>query len=777
MTKVAELQIEIAANVARLTSDFGRAKEEVNRSMGHIQRTVREQLDGVKESLKSMKEMVEAMGIAMLAEHLVEAAKSAAEFGDRIEHAAQQTGMSTKSLQGLGFAAKMSDVDFQSLSVGLEHLSRAMLQTQQGSLQSASAFRSVGLSAQQLQGMSMDEVLAKVADRFHATRDGATKTALAMQLFGRSGAELIPLLDRGSEGIDALKAKAKQLGIVMSEESVRQSAAFADKLKEISAEGQAVTRNLMGELMPAMNRIVDAFLEGSSDGGVLKEMFRQMGEAAVWMTGFIAKLAATVEALGKTIAMVAAVVSHPLSAKSIFEAWKEDVDALQAKTNRFLATLNTASAASSPSESEGATGTGTLAVFRTSGGRGGGRHHAGGGKSQMAEYEERLAEAKVYYQQTNDLREYSKAREIRYWQDILETQKLSANDRIAIERRVSSLTLDQMKQDAAERRKLAEEAIQAHRDQALNEVALDEQKARTQLKSGRITHDQLLQMQQNFEDEKFRIEVDAQQKRIALLQGDPNHDPVALQRQLDQLAQIEQKHALDMENLHTQAATNSVQAWQKAFAPITQAFDTTIKGMIMGTTTWQKGVTNLLDSVVAEFVNAGVKMVTQWAANEMAKTAATVTGTATRTAAEQQASASGLASSAMAVIKAIMNDAAKVFSGVWAALSGIPYVGPALAAASAPAAMATVAGVAGSVASSAGGAWQIPTDRLNFVHRNETILPADKAAGLDRLISGNAGGGTVHIHARSDADVVRVGDLQTLLRQMGRNFVPVTRFP
>ncbi len=773
MTKVAELQIEIAANVARLTSDFGRAKEEVNRSMGHIRRDVKEQLDGVKESLKSMKEMVEAMGIALLAEHLVEAAKSAAEFGDRIEHAAQKTGMSAQSLQGLGFAAKMSDVDFQSLSVGLEHLSRAMLQTQQGSLQSASAFRSVGLSARQLQDMSMDEVLAKVADRFHATRDGATKTALAMQLFGRSGAELIPLLDQGSSGIDALEAKAKQLGIVMSSEAVRQSAEFADRLKEISAEGQAVTRNLMGELMPAMNRIVDAFLKGSSDGGVLKEIFQSIGEGAVWLTGFIAKLSATVEALGKTIAMVAAVVSHPLSAKSIFEAWKEDVDALQAKTNAFLSTLNTASAASSPSESIGATGTGTLAVYQTSR-RGAG---AGGGKSQMSEYEQRLADAKVYYQEIHDLREYSKAQEIQYWQDILETEKVSAHDRLAIERRVSSLRLAQMKQEASDRQKLAEEAIQASRDRAMGEVALDEQKAQTLLKSGRITHDQLLQMQQAYQGEKYRIEVDARQKRIALLQGDPNHDPVALQRQLDQLAQIQQKHALDMEKLHTRAATNSVAAWQKAFAPITQAFDTTIKGMIMGTTTWRKGVTNLLDSVVAEFIDAGVKMVTQWAANEMAKTAATMTGTATRTAAEQSANASGLASSAMAVVKAIMNDAAKVFSGVWAALSGIPYVGPALAAASAPAAMATVAGVAGSVASSAGGAWQIPADRLNFVHRNETILPADKAAGLDRLISAGGGGGTVHIHARSDSDVVRVGDLQALLRRMGRNFVPVTRHP
>ena len=181
--------------------------------------------------------------------------------------------------------------------------------------------------------------------------------------------------------------------------------------------------------------------------------------------------------------------------------------------------------------------------------------------------------------------------------------------------------------------------------------------------------------------------------------------------------------------------------------------------------------------VVQSLVNAGVKMVTQWVANELAKTAATVTGTATRTTAEQSANATGLASSALTVVKAIMNDAAKVFSGVWAALAGIPYVGPALAAGAAPAAMATVAGIAGSVASSAGGAWQIPSDRLNFVHKNETILPADKSRGLDELISrGTSGGAPIHIHG-NPASTFTVSQLQTMLRQMGRNFVPVTRYP
>ena len=187
---------------------------------------------------------------------------------------------------------------------------------------------------------------------------------------------------------------------------------------------------------------------------------------------------------------------------------------MQARTNRFLATLDAAPSASSPTESEGATGTGSLKVYKTSG---------TGNKSHMSEYEQRLAGAKIYYRQTHDLREYSKAQEIQYWQDVLNNEKVTANDRLAIERRVSSLRLEQMKKEAADRQKLAEEAIQASRDRALGEVALDEQRAQTQLQSGQITHDQLLQIRQAHEEKKYRIEVgyglegalnDATSKRI-----------------------------------------------------------------------------------------------------------------------------------------------------------------------------------------------------------------------------------------------------------------------
>jgi len=113
------------------------------------------------------------------------------------------------------------------------------------------------------------------------------------------------------------------------------------------------------------------------------------------------------------------------------------------------------------------------------------------------------------------------------------------------------------------------------------------------------------------------------------------------------------------------------------------------------------------------------------------------------------------------VIKAIMADAAKAFSGVWAALSGIPYVGPFLAAAAAPAAYATVAGVAGSVASAAGGWWEVPSDQMAQIHKKEMILPAEQAEALRALTAGGGRGGGQHTHVHIHGNVYSTDDFRS----------------
>ena len=216
-----------------------------------------------------------------------------------------------------------------------------------------------------------------------------------------------------------------------------------------------------------------------------------------------------------------------------------------------------------------------------------------------------------------------------------------------------------------------------------------------------------------------------------------------------------QKFQSDKEKLDLQASQTSQRTWQSLMQPIQRAFDTSITGMILGTTTLQKAVANIAQSILAEFVNLGVKMVTNWLASELAMTTATEAGAAARTAADGEGMAAGLAVKAANAIKSIMTDSAQAFSGIFAFLA--PIMGPA-AAGPAAAGEATVMAAASGIASAAGG-WMVPADQLAMVHQNEMILPANISQGLQNMISANAGAGSgavvVNVSAIDSQDVKR----------------------
>jgi hypothetical protein len=175
----------------------------------------------------------------------------------------------------------------------------------------------------------------------------------------------------------------------------------------------------------------------------------------------------------------------------------------------------------------------------------------------------------------------------------------------------------------------------------------------------------------------------------------------------------------------------------------------------LGTTTLQKAVANIAQSILAEFVNLGVKMVTNWIASELAMSTATEAGAAARTAANGEGMAAGLAIKAANAIKSIATDSAQAFSGIFAFLA--PIMGPA-AAGPAAAGEATVMAAASGIASAAGG-WMVPSDQLAMVHQNEMILPANISQGLQNMISANGGAGAgavvVNVSAIDSQDVKR----------------------
>ena len=218
-----------------------------------------------------------------------------------------------------------------------------------------------------------------------------------------------------------------------------------------------------------------------------------------------------------------------------------------------------------------------------------------------------------------------------------------------------------------------------------------------------------------------------------------------------------QRFQSDKQKLDLQAAQVSQRTWQGLMQPIQRAFDTSITGMILGTTTLQRAVAKITQSIVAEFVNLGVKLVTNWIASELAMTTASEAGAAARTAADGDGMAAGLAIKAANAIKTIATDSAQAFSGIFAFLA--PIMGPA-AAGPAAAGEATVMAAASGIASAAGG-WVVPSDQLAMVHQNEMILPANLSRGLQNMISagGESGAGfspvVINVSAIDSHDVRR----------------------
>ena len=163
--------------------------------------------------------------------------------------------------------------------------------------------------------------------------------------------------------------------------------------------------------------------------------------------------------------------------------------------------------------------------------------------------------------------------------------------------------------------------------------------------------------------------------------------------------------------------------------------------MMQGTLTWAGAMRAVGTQIVGWFANSVVKpKVTAWLLGESAKTGATATGTGMRMAMEGLAAAKSVAIWAMTAVKNIMANAWTAMSAAWAAVSGIPVIGPALAVVAAGATFAGVAAIAGRVMSAEGG-YDIPSgvNPMTQLHEKEMVLPAKHADVIRGMADGGAG--------------------------------------
>ena len=149
---------------------------------------------------------------------------------------------------------------------------------------------------------STTTILAEVAGKFEGMKDSATKTALALAIFGKGGKDLIPMLNEGKQGIEEWAKVAERMGLVISTQTAAQSQKFNDNLKLLDLSTKGLVNRVMEGLLPALVRLSDQFVASAKDGATMSSVAGFIVEKIKNMTVWIAAEIAATQELGKQFA-------------------------------------------------------------------------------------------------------------------------------------------------------------------------------------------------------------------------------------------------------------------------------------------------------------------------------------------------------------------------------------------------------------------------------------------------------------------------------------------
>lgn len=267
-------------------------------------------------ALNDLKGLLPAIGVGAVVAGFGMLAKNAIDAADGLDELSQKTGASVETLSALLALPDAAALGVEGLTKSLTKFSDSLDKLRNGEKTASEAFDRIGISVKDLQGLDPAQAFIKVSERMGSMRDGADKTAVALDLFGKQGAELIPLMnDLADKGFEAVRAKAEELGILMDGDFAAAAAGLKDQLQEMKTRAQGLTTQFLVGLIPAVNSGMDAMSNGAGRGGESVSILGQVVGTA--LNGIILIFLTTGRVIG---AWTAAVVDNFSTVGQVLDA-------------------------------------------------------------------------------------------------------------------------------------------------------------------------------------------------------------------------------------------------------------------------------------------------------------------------------------------------------------------------------------------------------------------------------------------------------------------------
>lgn len=270
--------------------------------------SVGKQMQSFGVGISKMGGMMAAAGGAIVAPVLA-MANQFSEAGDAVQKMAIRTGMTAEAVSELAHAAGLSATDIETLEKGVQRMQRTMADAARGETMAVDALSRFGLAARDLEGLSPDEQMERFADAMAGITDPAQRTAAIMEVFGRSGAQLIPMFEDGAAGIQAMREEARRLGLVIGTEDADAAAALNDAMGRVQSSLKAASIQIGAALAPALTWLADTFAVAAANVIQFIRDNRDMIVAVTAAAAAVAGVGTAIVGLGGTIAMVGTALS------------------------------------------------------------------------------------------------------------------------------------------------------------------------------------------------------------------------------------------------------------------------------------------------------------------------------------------------------------------------------------------------------------------------------------------------------------------------------------
>ena len=245
---------DLAAKLTLDSSDYDKGLDSAEKKSSNFGANV-------KKAFAVGASAVAAMGTAVtsLTTSLVKGVSETAQVGDNIDKASQKMGLSIEGYQEWDAVLQHSGTSIDSLQMGLKTLSAA-------ADKNSSAFDALGIAQDRLAGMSNEDLFNETITALQNMEDANMRAELASELFGKSAMELGPLLNTSAADTQAMKDRVHELGGVLSEDAVKNSAAFQDSLQDMTTAFDGAKRGIMTDFMPSITSVMSGLTDMFSGG-------------------------------------------------------------------------------------------------------------------------------------------------------------------------------------------------------------------------------------------------------------------------------------------------------------------------------------------------------------------------------------------------------------------------------------------------------------------------------------------------------------------------------